>query len=125
VVGVGSASPLRPRLDWVAGALRAGGFRVAGNEILPADAVADAALAAGAAVMVLCAADEDYPELVPKVVERLGKGRARIAALALAGPPPEGEPAWVGACGVDLFLHRKTDLVAALGELQRKAGVAP
>jgi len=114
----GEAARLRARIDWVAGAMRAGGFGVEGEIHESVDAAARAAARAVEAphvVVVACAADEAYADDVPRLRQAVAK-----APLVVAGTEPEDSPAW--AEGV-LFLHRKTDLAAALDGLQRTLGV--
>jgi len=93
--------------------LETGGFEVIRGA--PAES-AEGAAGAGqdpARAVVICAARERIPEAVAALAPALS-GRV----VAVAGPPPAGEPAgWAG--GVSEFIHRRADAVLVLTRLQR------
>ena len=114
VAAWGNPGKLRPRIDWAAGALRAGGFGIEGDSVFASAAeAAEAARASGLELTLACAADEAYGEGLPVLRDRLGAERR----IVVAGSPPEQPDPGV------LYLHRKTDLVSALDELHRALGV--
>lgn len=105
----------RSRAEFAAEVMRTGGFNVeTADGLQDAEAVVDAVRQARAAALVLCARDDAYPAMVPQVVARLGESDA---ALVVAGRPPGARESW--AEGVDQFIHRGTDLLAALRHVLR------
>ncbi|NTV65025.1 MAG: methylmalonyl-CoA mutase, partial [Oscillochloris sp.] len=120
---IGPLAQLKARADFVTSFCAAGGFEVIVSPSLagPEEAVR-AAREAGAGTVVLCAADERYPELVP-VLARLFQAVHPDTTLALAGDPGEHADAYRTA-GVEAFIHLRADCHATLAELQRLKGVA-
>lgn len=113
----GDRAALRPRLEWVRGAMAAGGFVLEGDEVFrDAGAAAEACRGSGERVVVACAADADYPAGVEALRAALGQA----AAIVVAGAPPE-EGDWADNV---FFLHRGADLVAALEGLPLSPGVS-
>jgi methylmalonyl-CoA mutase len=122
VVPVGSAAALRGRVEFARAFLEVGGFSVTlGEVVASAQAAVHLARAQGIRVVVLCAADSDYPDLVPEVARLLRQGSPG-SVVAVAGPPPADrrEP-WVSE--VEAFVHRNGDAVEVMAQLQRAAGV--
>jgi methylmalonyl-CoA mutase len=109
----GDPARLRPRIDWAAGALKAGGFKIEGESVYPSAAeAADAARASGIGLVLACADDDAYDDGLPALRDKLGSTQ-----IVAAGPAPDQPSPGV------LYLHRKTDLVSALDELHRALGV--
>lgn len=71
--------------------------------------------------VVFCSADDDYPEAVPALCQRILRQNPP-PILMLAGDPGEHREAYEDA-GVSVFLHRKLPLLITLEELQRRLGV--
>lgn len=119
---IGPAKQHKARADFSSGFFSVGGFEIDGKMSFPtAEEAADAALASGAAVAVLCSTDETYPELAPVFARRI-KAANPALALVLAGHPGERE-AEFRAAGFDDFIHVRSNLRTTLSQLQRLAGV--
>lgn len=124
---VGRPADLTARLDFTRSFLAAGGFAVAdgppveeADESVAAAAAAAAAAGSGARAVVLVAADDRYPQLVPPFARAL-KALRKDAVLLLAGLPKEHVEAFREA-GVFEFLHARADAPALLGSLFRRIG---
>ncbi|MEZ4381853.1 MAG: methylmalonyl-CoA mutase family protein [Nannocystaceae bacterium] len=118
LVCVGALAAIKPRIDFIRALLASGGIAAAAADVLHegADAAADAFAGSPSEAAVIVAGDDAYPELVPALVPRLRAAGART--IALAGRPRD--PAVVAAlreAGVDLFLARGVDALAALTQL--------
>jgi len=110
------------RADFSTGFFAVGGFEIDGRKsFTTAEEAADAAIASGAAVAVLCSTDETYPELAPAFARRIKAGKPALTVV-LAGHPAECEPEF-RAAGFSEFIHVRSNVRATLAELQRLAGV--
>ena len=100
------------------------GFEVDGRRSFnAAEEAADAAVASGAAIAVLCASDDLYPRLAPVFARRIKAARPTLTVV-LAGHPGEHEQEF-RAAGVDEFIHIRANVRTTLAQLQRRAGVSP
>jgi methylmalonyl-CoA mutase len=113
------------RADFSTSFFAAGGFDVvSGKAFETPAAAAEAALASGARVVVICSTDETYPTLVPPLAH----------ALKAAGPPPlvilAGLPATpelqtqFKAAGIDEFIHLRANCAKVLAAIQDRIGLA-
>lgn len=119
---IGPAKQHKARADFSSGFFAVGGFEIDGRKsFATAEEAADAALASGAAVAVLCSTDETYPELAPAFVRRIKSARPSMSVI-LAGHPGERE-AEFRAAGFDDFIHIRSNVRTTLAQLQRLAGV--
>ena len=119
---IGPAKQHKARADFASGFFAVGGFEIDGKKsFTTAEEAAEAALASGAAVAVLCSTDETYPELAPVFARRIKTAKPGLAVV-LAGQPGERE-AEFRAAGFDDFIHIRTNLRTTLSQLQRLAGV--
>jgi len=119
---MGSAKQHKPRADFSSGFFAVGGFEIDGRKsFTAAEEAADAALASGAVVVVLCSTDETYPELAPVFARRIKAARPSLAVI-LAGHPGEHEAEY-RAAGFDDFIHVRSNVRTTLSQLQRLAGV--
>jgi len=119
---MGPAKQHKPRADFSSGFFAVGGFELDGKKsFTTADEAADAALASGAAIAVLCSTDETYPDLAPVFARRI-KAAKPATAVILAGNPGERE-AEFRAAGFDDFIHVRSNVRTTLSQLQRLAGV--
>ncbi|MDD2763701.1 MAG: methylmalonyl-CoA mutase family protein [Opitutaceae bacterium] len=110
------------RADFSAGFFAAGGFEIDGKKSFTTVAeAAEAAVASGAAVAVLCSTDETYPELAPAFA-RAVKAARPAPAVVLAGHPGERE-AEFRAAGFDEFIHLRVNVRTTLARLQHLAGL--
>ena len=112
------------RAEFSAGFFAAGGFEaVSGKSAETPEAAAQAALASGAPVVVLCSTDETYPTLVPATVQAL-KASAKPPIVVLAGMPatPELQKQFTDA-GVDEFIHVRANCAKVLAGFLDKLGL--
>lgn len=112
------------RADFATGFFAAGGFAVIrGKAAATPDEAAQAALATGAAVVVLCSTDDTYPELVPPTAKML-KAAAKPPLVVLAGLPadPAVQTAFKAA-GVDEFIHLRANCAQLLGTCLTQLGL--
>jgi methylmalonyl-CoA mutase len=112
----------KARADYASGFLQVGGFAIIGNNGFATVAeAAQAALASGAPLVVICSTDETYPELVPPLVESI-KAAKPETLVVLAGYPTEHVEAFKAA-GVDEFVHVRANVYNTLAQLQQKLGI--
>jgi methylmalonyl-CoA mutase len=116
---VGPVARLAARIEFVTQFLLVGGIAPinAGSFASAAEAAA-AALASAAPIVVICAADSAYPQLVPEIAALLRAAGAEVV-LTLAGQPPE-QIAALRAAGIEFFFHQRADLLLTLDALLRR-----
>lgn len=112
------------RADFSAGFFAAGGFEaVRGKSSDAPEAAAQAALASGAPVVVLCSSDDTYPTLVPPSAKAL-KASAKPPIVVLAGAPATPElQAEYQAAGVDEFIHLRANCAQLLSGILSNLGL--
>ncbi len=120
LAALGSPTDFTARLGFARAAFEAGGLVTRSAE---GDAAALAAdfRACGARVACLCSSDDIYKDQA--LAAALALKQAGAVALYLAGRPSELESA-LGAAGVEDFLVAGMDLVAFLGAVQARLGLA-
>ncbi len=119
---MGPAKQHKARADFASGFFAVGGFEIDGKKsFATAEEAADAAVASGAVVAVLCSTDETYPELAPVFARRIKAARPALAVI-LAGHPGDREAEYRSA-GFDDFIHIRSNVRTTLSQLQRLAGV--
>lgn len=123
VAKIGPVKQHKARADFTAGFFAVGGFEMAGKTAFEtAEAAAQAAVASGAPIVVLCSTDETYPELVPAFGKTLKAAKPEVA-FVLAGLPAEA--ATVAAyrdAGVDEFIHVRANVREVLAKFLKKIG---
>lgn len=113
---------IKPRGDFSKSFFETGGFnsrmiRLKGSAV----EITKQILEAGNRIIVFCASDEDYPELVPAIVPVLKqKGAAQI--VLLAGNPGENRGSYLKS-GVDFFIYRGVDLPEIVSGILEMSGV--
>lgn len=125
VLDLGPTAETRARVAFARGFLAVGGL--AAELVEPADQDLDALVAeavtswkaTGCELAVLCATDERYPELLPRLVPRLAEEGAHVV---VAGRPGAQEAAW-RAAGVDDFVFLGCDALATLGRWLSRLGI--
>ncbi len=123
LANMGPMAQHKARADYVTGFLQVGGFDVPGNDgFATVEAAAQAALASGAPLVVICSTDETYPELVPPLAQAIKAAKPQTL-LVLAGYPTDHVDAFKAA-GVDDFIHVRANLYETLAKFQQKLGVA-
>jgi len=119
---MGSLRDYKARADFSRGFLAVGGYEAvspAGFKT-PAEA-ADAFAQSGARIAVICSTDENYPALVPPLVQGL-RAKRPDAIIVLAGYPREQVEAYKKA-GVDEFIHIRADAVELLSRFHSQLGI--
>ena len=112
------------RASFASGFFAIAGFEAdATQSFAAAEEAADAAVASGAVIAVLCSTDDSYPRLAPVFARRIKAARPTLAVV-LAGHPGEHEGEF-RAAGFDEFIHVRANARITLAQLQRLAGVSP
>jgi len=123
-VFLANMGPLRqhkPRADFSTGFFQPGGFEVLENRgFQTVEEAADAALASGAKVVVVCSTDDTYPEIVPALVPKL---KAAGLFVVLAGFPKDHIEAFEQA-GVDEFIHIRANCFEVLSGIATQLGIS-
>ncbi len=113
----------KARADFSAGFFAVGGFESMGKKAFETpEAAAEAAVASGALVAVLCSTDDTYPTLVPAFAKAVKAANPKITVV-LAGLP--AEPAVVTAykqAGIDEFIHIRANVYEMLAKLLKQIG---
>ena len=114
----------KARADFTQGFFQSGGFEVIYPDGFdgPASA-ADAFLASGARVGVICSTDANYPELVPPLLQSIKEKDSSLRVL-LAGHPGEHADTFKEA-GLDDFISIKSNHFETLVENLKYCGVYP
>lgn len=95
-----------------------GGFQtIDNNGFATPQAGVDAALAAGADLIVVCSSDEEYATLAPEVL-RLAAGKAQVV---VAGAPACMDE--LKAAGVEHFIHVRSNLLESLRQFHSLLGI--
>ncbi|MDR1275299.1 MAG: methylmalonyl-CoA mutase family protein, partial [Candidatus Accumulibacter sp.] len=110
----------KPRADFTSGFFEVSGFQLLGNTgFETADAAADAALASGAPIVVICSTDATYPDYVPALTARVKAAKPETTVIVAGKQPAEAEKAFKDA-GVDDFIHVRANCYALNKTLQEK-----
>ena len=122
LAAVGSFAKLKPRMDFSTEFFHVVGFEVDnGKSFETAEQAVGEAAQSGAKVIVICATDDDYPELVPKMTP-MAKQAVDDAIVVLAGYPRDHIDAFTRA-GVDEFIHVRANTADILTNLLKGLGV--
>lgn len=122
MVNMGPLKEHKARADFSRGFVSVGGFEVISPEgFKTTEAAIEAFAKSDAKVAVICSVDENYPALVPPLVQGI-RARKPDAIVVLAGYPQDQIEAHKQA-GVDEFIHIRADALAVLSNLQSKLGI--
>lgn len=125
LAGFGPRKQHAARADFSSGFFAAGGFEAVSEKkgFETPEAAAQAALASGAPVVVLCSTDDTYPTLVPACAQAL-KAAAKPPIVVLAGMPatPELQQQFKAA-GVDEFIHIRANCEKILAGFLTQIGL--
>jgi len=114
----------KPRADFSTDFFSVGGFEIINSEgFQDIDAAAGAAVKSGANIAVICSTDNTYPDIVPPLCRRIKEIKADMTVL-VAGYPKDYIDTFK-ECGVDDFIHIRSNVFDMLEKLQKKAGVTP
>jgi methylmalonyl-CoA mutase len=113
---------LKPRMDFSQGFFQPGGFAVNVSDYYDSiDKACKDAVASKSPVIVICATDDAYPELVPSMTQKLKKENSSLIVI-VAGYPTDHIDKFKES-GVDFFIHLKADTVQTLSDIMKKIGV--
>lgn len=113
----------KARADFVTTFMQVGKFDVLGNDGFPTvEEAAQAALASGAGVAVVCSTDATYPELAPAVT-KLIKAEKPDMKVFLAGAPSKELKELCDAAGIDDYISVKSNCYETLLALQKERGI--
>jgi methylmalonyl-CoA mutase len=119
---MGSLKEHKARADFSRGFFAAGGYEVISPKGFPnAEAAVKAFAESGAHIAVICSIDENYPTLVPLLVQGIRAAQAG-ATIALAGYPLEQVETYRKA-GVDEFVHIRADVAVVLASFHHRLGI--
>lgn len=122
LANIGPIPQHKPRADFSTGFFEVGGFNVLTNTgFSTAEEAAQAALASGAPVVVICSTDDTYPDVVPPLTKQIKSSKPDTTVI-LAGYPADQVEAHKQA-GVDEFIHLRANCHDILLNLQKKIGV--
>ncbi len=113
---------VKPRVEYIKGFFGSAGFKskTVKLEGTPEEK-ADTVLSKKGNIVVMCATDEDYPEVIGKIVPLLKK-RSEKMIVAIAGNPANNKSDYI-KYGVDIFVHRGVDLPEEIDKMISMSGV--
>ena len=118
---MGSLKEYKGRADFSRGFFEVGGFEIIyPNGFASTDDAVEAAIKSGAKAVCICSTDENYPELVPPIVEGLKKENKDIQIILAGYPKDQIEKH--KETGVDDFIYLGADAVNVLSNLLTKIG---
>ncbi|ATF13213.1 methylmalonyl-CoA mutase [Brevibacillus brevis X23] len=121
---MGSVAKHKARADFASEFFAVGGFDVLRQQAFSTTVeAAEAALASGALITVICSDDASYPEQVPPLAQAIKQRVAQMTVL-LAGLPDAEQLATFKAAGVDDCIHMRSNCYEMLRELQERIGVS-
>jgi methylmalonyl-CoA mutase len=121
---MGSMKEYKARADFSAAFFAVGGYSAEYPAGFKSPEEAAAAFATSTArVAVICSTDDNYPTLVPPLVDAIRAKRAD-ALVVLAGYPQDHIEAFKKS-GVDEFIHIRADLLETLCRIHAKLGIEP
>lgn len=110
----------KPRADFSCGFFEVAGFEMLNNEgFAGADEAAEAALASGAAVTVICSTDATYPDYVPALARIIKAARPEMKIIVAGKQSAEAEQEF-RAAGVDDFIHVRANCYEMNRNLQSR-----
>ncbi len=122
LANMGPVRQHKARADFSTGFFDVGGFEILSNAgFKDVPAAAEAALASGAEIVVICSTDDTYPEIVPALTQAIKAAKPQTQVV-LAGYPTDFVEAFKAA-GVDEFIHIKANCYAVNKALLAKVGI--
>ena len=110
----------KPRADFSSGFFEVAGFEMLGNSgFETVDTAADAALASGAPVVVICSTDATYPDYVPALTTRIKAAKPDITVIVAGKQSPEITETF-NAAGVDDYIHVRANCYEINKKLHEK-----
>lgn len=122
LANMGPVRQHKARADFSTGFFDVGGFEILTNSgFKDVPAAAEAAIASGAEIVVVCSTDDTYPEIVPALTQAIKSAKPQTQVV-LAGYPTDFVEAFKAA-GVDEFIHIKANCYAVNKALLAKVGI--
>lgn len=122
LANMGPVAQHKARADFATDFFQIGGFAVLNNMgFTTVEEAAQAAVNAGAPVVVICSTDATYPELAPPLTQQIKAARPDTLVI-LAGYPADQVESHKAA-GVDEFIHVRADVYSILARAMEKIGV--
>lgn len=116
----GSLSMRRARSQFSSNFFACAGFEVIDNNgFKTVDDGVKASLESKAEIVVICAADEDYPQIAPEILEKIGEK----AVVVIAGYPKDTIDE-LKAKGLKHFIHMKSNVLETLQEFQQMLNIS-
>jgi methylmalonyl-CoA mutase len=116
----GSMAMRRGRSQFSSNFFACAGFEVIDNNgFKTVDEGVKATINSKAEIVVVCAADDDYPVIAPEIVEKIGDR----AIVVVAGYPKESIDE-LKSIGIKHFIHLKSNVLETLREFQGLLGMA-
>ena len=116
----GSLSMRRARSQFSGNFFACAGFEVIDNNgFKTVDDGVKAALESKAEIVVICAADEDYPQIAPEILEKIGDQ----AIVVVAGYPKDSVDE-LKSKGLKHFIHVKSNVLETLQEFQQMLDIS-
>ncbi|MDR1483175.1 MAG: acyl-CoA mutase large subunit family protein [Synergistaceae bacterium] len=113
----------KARADFITGFMEVGNFKVLKNDgFKTVEECAEAAVASGADLAVICSTDDTYPELAPPLAESIKKKKSSMKVFLAGAPAEEFKQSYVNA-GVDDFISVRSNCLAVLTDLQKAKGM--
>jgi methylmalonyl-CoA mutase len=123
LANMGPVSKHKGRADFAAEFFAVGGFDVLRQQqFTSTEEAAQAAIASGAPVTVICSDDESYPEVVPALSQAIKAGKPEMT-LFVAGLPAAEQLEAYKIAGLDDCIHIRTNCYQVLRDLQERIGV--
>jgi methylmalonyl-CoA mutase len=119
ILTYGNLSMRRARSQFSANFFACAGFHIIDNNgFNTVDEGVQAALESKAGIVVICAADEDYPVIAPEIFEKIGEK----AIVVIAGYPKDSIEE-LQARGITNFIHVKSNVLETLKDFQKMLGI--
>lgn len=123
LANMGPVAKHKERADFAAEFFAVGGFEVIRDQQFAAPAeAAQAAIASGALISIICSDDESYPQIVPALAQAIKAAKPEMPLL-LAGLPAAEQLAAYKEAGLDDCIHIRTNCYQVLRDLQERIGV--
>jgi len=123
LANMGPISRYVARVAYARDFFQVGGFKVIESESCDRpEAAAEAFAGSGAAIAVICTADDRRDEFVAATARLLAQRGART--LILAGRPDEHRQVWAEV-GLDRYIYQSCNVLATLTDLLREEGIEP
>jgi methylmalonyl-CoA mutase len=119
---IGSVVMRKARAAFSSNFFGCAGFEIIDNTgFATSEDAVKAALDSRAEIIVICGADEDYPEFAPAIAKGLKENNSDLIVLVAGYPKDITEQ--LKAAGVDDFVHLRTNMLEFLQQMQIKLGI--